>query len=158
MKKLQLLILFQSIILCAMLLGGCASSSSGASFPGAVTRQAFDVHYGEVIGTRDVEIEGEATIVGRLGGALIGRAIAVGNSGDFGSDRRIQGSIGAVGGSVAGEAIERELRRKDGIEIVVRLDSRETIAVVQDTDIDFETGDRVRVLMGPDGSTRVQPL
>ena len=158
MKKLQLLILIQSALVCVVVLAGCATSSSGASFPSSATRQAFDVHYGEVVGTRVVEIEGEATVVGRLGGAFIGRAIGLGNSQGWSGERRIQGAVGAVGGTVAGEAIERGIKSKDGIEIVVRLDGQDTIAVVQDSDIEFQTGDRVRVLFGNDGSTRVQPL
>lgn len=158
MKKLQLLLLLQGIILIAAQLSGCASSSSAVSFSQASARTAFTVYYGEVLGTRIVELEGEPSVVGFLGGALIGHAIGVGNSDYYWGERRIQASIGAVGGSIAGEAIERAARRSDGLEVVVLLDHNETIAVVQDTDLAFADGDRVQVLIGDDGSTRVQPL
>ena len=59
---------------------GCASSSSSQSFTPSQTRTAFSVHYGEVISAREVEIEGEATFVGRFGGAWIGYALGRGDS------------------------------------------------------------------------------
>jgi outer membrane lipoprotein SlyB len=156
MKKLQLLIFVQTVV-GAVLLGGCASSASQGSFPRSAARTSFDVYYGEVVSTRVVEIEGEASVLGRIGGAAIGFAIGAGNSPWYGNPRRIETAVGAVGGSVAGEAIERRIKTEDGFEIVVLLDHSETIAVVQAGDVAFSPGQRVQVLMGRDGSTRVQP-
>lgn len=67
-------------------------------------------------------------------------------------------AVGSVAGSAAGEAIERKVRGEDGLEVVVLLDHDETIAVVQGNDVDFDPGQRVQVLVGRDGSSRVQPL
>ena len=158
MKKLQFLILFQSVVVVALVLGGCASSASSQSFTRATTRTALDVYYGEIVSTKPVDIEGEATILGRLGGAAIGYAIGLGDSRGFSSSERIAAAAGSVGGSIAGEAIERAVKREDGIEIIVRLDHDETIAVVQANDVEFSPGQRVQVLFGNSGSTRVQPL
>ena len=63
--------------------------------------------------------------------------------------------MGGVAGAVAGEAIEKKITTEDGLEITVRLDSSDTIAVVQAQDVLFVPGDSVRVLFGPRGSTRV---
>lgn len=155
MKKLQLLILAYSIAFALLAVAGCASNSA-ASFPGSSARTTFDVRFGEVVSTRPVEIEGEATVIGTFGGALIGRAIGLGDESLFSSGRRLEGAIGTVGGAVAGEALERRLRSEDALEIVVRLDRADVIAVVQESDILFHPGDRVQVLFGRDGSTRVQ--
>jgi outer membrane lipoprotein SlyB len=59
---------------------------------------------------------------------------------------------------VAGQAIERKITEEEGLEITVRLDSSSTIAVVQAHDLLFTPGERVTVLFGPDGSTRVNQL
>ena len=157
MKKLQLAIFFQTTIIALILLSGCATSASSNSFSRATARTSFDVYYGEVIDVRAVEIEGEATMFGRLGGSVIGAALGRGESARYGA-RRIESAAGAVAGSIAGDAIERRITQEDGLEVIVELDTRETIAVVQASDIQFSPGDRVQVLFGRDGSTRVQPL
>lgn len=158
MKKLQFVIFVQVAIAAAMLVQGCVSSASGTSFPRASTRTSFDVYYGEVISTRIVEIEGESSGLGRFGGAIVGGAIGAGDSGRYWRANRAESAIGSVGGAIVGNAIERRVTRDDGLEILVRLDHSETIAVVQADDVEFLPGERVQVLVGRDGSTRVQTL
>jgi len=60
--------------------------------------------------------------------------------------------IGAVGGGIAGNAIERKLDEQDGQEVVIQLDNGATVAIVQPGPQNFEAGDRVRVLTRPKGS------
>jgi len=59
-------------------------------------------------------------------------------------------ALGAVGGAVA----EEKLTQKTGLEITVQLDSGSILAVVQEADVMFSVGERVRVLTGG-GTTRV---
>jgi outer membrane lipoprotein SlyB len=135
-------------------LGGCATrSASGSSYPRYETRTAYDVEYGEVVATRIVEIEGDASYIGVWGGAEVGRA--AGSTVADGDTGRVARALGGVAGAVAGEAIEKKITAEDGLEITVRLDSSNTIAVVQEQDVLFSPGDRVRVLFGPRGSTRI---
>jgi len=135
-------------------LGGCATpSASGSSYPRYETRTAYDVEYGEVVATRIVEIEGDASYIGIWGGAEVGRA--AGSTVADGDTGRVTRALGGVAGAVAGEAIEKKVTAEDGLEITVRLDSSNTIAVVQEPDVLFSPGDRVRVLFGPRGSTRI---
>src|SRR5712664_3309423 len=61
-------------------------------------------------------------------------------------------AAGAIGGGLAGNALERNATAQSGTEIVVRLDSGATIAVVQGASEQFEAGQRVRVLTGRGGS------
>jgi outer membrane lipoprotein SlyB len=131
----------------------CASSSSGRSYPRYQTRAAYDVEYGEVVGTRIVEIEGDASFIGVWGGSEVGRAL--GSTVEDRSTRRVARAVGGVAGAVAGQAIERKVTAEEGLEITVLLDSSETVAVVQARDVEFAPGDRVRVLFGSDGSARV---
>ncbi len=143
------------LTLCALAMSsGCATySASGSSYPRYETRTAYDVEYGEVVATRSVEIEGDASIIGVWGGSEVGRA--VGSTVGDGDTRRVARAVGGVAGAVAGEAIEKKITAEDGLEITVRLDSSDTIAVVQAQDVLFAPGDRVRVVFGPRGSTHV---
>lgn len=104
-----------------------------------------------------MEIKGDASGPGRIGGAAIGYAIGLGNSERTDARKLRRASAGAVRGAVAGDAIERRVGREDELEIVVRLDHDETIAVVQATDVEFSPGQSVQVLFGGNGSSRVQP-
>jgi outer membrane lipoprotein SlyB len=63
--------------------------------------------------------------------------------------------LGAVAGGIAGAAIEEGVTRKKGLEITVQLESGRTLAITQEADEAFNPGERVRVLYGPGGSTRV---
>ena len=158
MKKLQLIFLITCVIAAIALVTGCASSASPESFPRDTARTVYEIEFGQVVSTRVVEIEGEAGVVGRLGGAVVGTALGLGNSRYYSGSRRIQSAVGGVAGTVAGEAIERAASTTDGLQIVVALDRDETIAVIQGADVEFSPGDRVQVLWGPDGSLRVQHL
>lgn len=145
------------LFLCISMLifGGCASSSSGRSYPSHEARTVQEVGYGEVISVHTVEIEGIASPIGVIGGAAIGHAI--GSKIDDPDSRWITRTVAGVAGAAAGQAIERKLTEQEGFEITVRLDDGSgTIAVVQAQDIAFTPGDRVRVLFGRGGRARVR--
>lgn len=159
MKKFQQIVLTACAVSAIAFVAGCASSASSQSFPRSQVRTGFDVVYGEVLSTSVVEIEGEATMIGPMGGAAIGNAVARGNdSGWYSGNRRIQGAIGGVAGAIAGEAIERKIRTSDGLLVTVQLDNDDVVSVVQGMDVEFVQGDQVQVLLGRDGSMRVQHL
>ena len=67
----------------------------------------------------------------------------------------IQGSQSGLGG-VAGNTIENRMTEKAGLEITVRLESGELRAIVQEADLEFTPGQRVR-LVTSGGITRVTP-
>jgi outer membrane lipoprotein SlyB len=136
---------------------GCVSEPSSRIYTPSQARTAYDVHYGEVIDVRVVTIQGEPGILGTWGGASVGRAAgAVGAS--PGNTSILARAAGGIAGAVAGRAIERKIREDEGLEITVQIDGAGAIAVVQADDIDFEPGDRVRVIRGRDGSARVSAL
>lgn len=147
---------FVSMLIVAVISSGCAYSSSSQSYSRYQTRMAHRVEYGEVVNTRDVAIEGEESFIGAWGGAEIGRAI--GSTVDDPDTRRIARAVGGIAGAVASRAIERKITEEAGLEITVRLDSNATLAVVQAKDVEFDPGERVRVLYGADGTARVTPL
>ena len=140
-------------LLAALTLTACASSRSGNVYSREEARQEMIVRTGVVESVREVMLEGTKSGVGTIGGAAIG-GVAGSNVG--GGDGRIVGAIvGAVLGGLAGSAIEDSSTKKNALEITVKLDGGQSIAVVQERgNDDFLSGDRVRVLSGG-GNTRV---
>jgi outer membrane lipoprotein SlyB len=131
------------------LAAGCASSGA-PDYTRSEARVVQTVAYGIVESVRPVRLAEDRPIVGTIAGAAIGGLL--GNSIGHGNGRAAATVIGAVGGGIAGNAIERNVSGEDGQEIVIRLDSGSTIAVVQPGIRGFEPGQRVRVLTGPKGS------
>ena len=106
---------------------------------------------GRITTIRNVTIEGDArggALVGGLAGGVLGSYIGSGSAAN---------ALGAVGGSMAGAAVGSNVQQsagsRAGLEISVRLDVGETIAVTQEVNPreTFQVGERVRVLS--DGAT-----
>ena len=137
---------------CIVSLAGCASSRSGSVYTREQARQELTVRTGVIESVREVQLEGTKSGAGTLAGGAIG-GVAGSNVG--GGKGQIVGAIlGAVAGAVAGNAIENSTTTKNGVEITVRLDNGNLIAIVQEADERFYPGERVRVLSGR-GETRV---
>lgn len=136
-----------------VLLSGCASSRSSEVYSRDQARRSQTIQLGTVEFVKTVQIEGTKSPVGTVAGGVAGGVLGSTIGGGRGSTLAALGgaALGAIGGTVA----EERLTRKDGLEITVKLDSGSVVAVVQEADILFSVGDRVRVLTGPDGTTRV---
>jgi len=136
----------------ALLLGGCAYHGGSADYRAYETRGEQSVRFGVVESVRDVRIVARETGVGTAGGAMLG-GIAGRNVG--GGSGQVAGAIGgAILGGIIGQNIEKSANERRGLEVTVLLDSGKYIAVVQESDESFRTGDRVRILSGR-GNTRV---
>jgi outer membrane lipoprotein SlyB len=131
----------------------CASSRSGSVYSRDQARQTQTVSAGVVTHVRSVLIEGTKTPIGTAAGGAIGGVAGSAVGGGVGRD--LMTVAGAIAGGVAGAAAEEGITRKDGLEITVKLDSGSIIAVVQEADENFVTGERVSVLKSGDGTTRV---
>lgn len=137
----------------AMVLGGCASGLTGSDYGRAEARRSMNVQFGMIESIRPVRIEGTKTPVGTITGAAVGGIVGSGVGG--GSGRSIATVLGAVGGGMAGSAVEEGVTRQTGLEITVKLDNGQYLAVVQaDGGEGFSPGERVRVLRDG-GTTRV---
>jgi outer membrane lipoprotein SlyB len=131
-------------------LAGCAPSLSGNVYSREQARSEQQVRIGVVESVREVRIEGTRSGVGATAGAIIG-GIA-GSTVGQGRGAQVGSVVGAVAGGVAGQAGEQAATGKAGLEITVRLDSGQLIAIVQEADETFRPGERVRVLRGYDAS------
>jgi outer membrane lipoprotein SlyB len=138
----------------ALLAGGCAYPGRGASdYRAYETRGEQSVRFGIVESVREVHIDPRDTGVGTAGGAVLG-GLAGSNVG--GGNGQIAGAIGgAILGGIIGQNVEKSANERRGVEVTVLLDSGKYIAVVQEADDAFRPGDRVRILTGRGGSTRV---
>lgn len=137
----------------ALFLTGCASSRSGEVYSRDHARKAHTVETGTVESVKQIVIEGTKTPIGTAAGGVAGGVL--GSTVGSGSGRTVATVLGALAGAAAGTAAEEGITRKDGLEIVVKKDSGQTIVVVQEADVAFVPGDRVRIIVGPDGTTRV---
>jgi outer membrane lipoprotein SlyB len=110
------------------------------------------VRFGVVETVRPVRIQPRESGVGTAGGAVLG-GIAGSNVG--GGSGQVAGAIGgAILGGIIGQSVERSANERPGVELTVLLDSGKYIAVVQEADEEFRSGDRVRIVSGR-GMTRV---
>lgn len=150
MKSTTIVIAFLAVFLAA----GCASSKSGSAYTRDEARREMSVRAGIVESVREVTIEGTKTPIGAGAGAVTG-GIA-GSAVGAGRGSAVGAVIGAVAGGVAGAAIEEGVTRKNGVEVTVKLDNGQLVAVVQEDDgTQFRPGERVRILSGTSGGSRV---
>src|SRR5258706_3362719 len=129
--------------------GGCASIAA-QDYGYSEARSVQSVAYGTIESVRPVRLNEDHGGVGTAAGAVIGGL--AGNELGHGSGRAVTTILGAIGGGLAGNALERNATAQSGTEIVVRLDSGATIAVVQGAPEQFEARQPLRVLTGLRGS------
>lgn len=135
---------------------GCVTDDSGLTFSRGEARTAQTIVLGTVVDVREGKIEGEGTGVGAIAGGILGAA--AGHTIGGGSGKTVATAAGGVGGAALGAAAAKKITAKTGLQITVKLDDGQTIVVVQDNDVMFQAGQRVRVLTSNRGLSRVQPL
>jgi outer membrane lipoprotein SlyB len=153
MKKSKITFLVPVMAIIAVYLAGCASSRSGQVYSRDEARKVQTVENGTVVSVKKVLIEGTKTPIGTAAGGVTGGVL--GHTVGSGSGRTVATVLGALAGAAAGTAAEEGITRKPGLEIVVEKDSGQTIVVVQEADAMFSVGDRVRIIAGSNGVTRV---
>ncbi len=138
--------------LALLLMYGCATRSVEPDvYSRASARTPYRVYTAEVISVERVRIEGEASRIGELGGAVVGYEAVRSGVADTG----LAGAIGGVAGAVAGQAIEKAVTGTDGLRIIVRLDNGNVLAIVQGDHTAFSGGESVYVHMNGRRDARV---
>ena len=118
-------------------------ASNPNTFQGNQAGRAQTVQMGTVYAVRDVTIQNDGTRTGNATGAALG-GIA---GSTLGSGTRAN-TAGAIGGAVAGRAVGNAVTASNqaGVEITVRLENNQLIALVQaGSSNEFRVGDVVRV-------------
>lgn len=145
------------LLFSALIFTGCASSPYGDTYSLDDTQQIQNVSYGVIIKTEPVAIEGEGSVVGTIAGAAIGGIL--GSKVGGGSGSQIAAIGGGVLGGVAGNKAAQSASKRNGVNLTIKLDAGNTIAIVQEVNPDmlFQVGQRVQV--NQQGNTaRVVPL
>lgn len=140
----------------AIFISGCASSRSGQVYSRDQARQEMRVLYGTILSVHEVQIEGTKSGVGAVAGGVTGGVLGSMVGGGRG---RVLGAVGgALLGAGGGALAEEGITKKAGLEISVELDSGDVVSVVQEADVSYYPGERVRLLRASDGSARVQKM
>jgi outer membrane lipoprotein SlyB len=144
------------VALMSFLLVSCAQESlTGDTVSRGEAGRAQDVRTGTITSIRPVRIEGSST-----GGTLVGAGVGglAGNQIGSGSGRTAATVGGALVGGAVGSRVGQNVTSRDGLEIEVRLDDGgRRVSVVQEVNPreNFSVGNRVRVITGAGGRTRV---
>lgn len=145
------------LLIASPLAGGCTPRVGGGDYAVSGAQGTYDVEYGTVVSFRQVRINNESSgkeLIGAGAGGVLGGVL--GSTIGGGSGRTIATVVGALGGAALGAVGANNIGNQDGVEVVVRLDSGRTLAVVQGADMVFTPGQQVMVLRG-NGTTRVAP-
>ena len=137
----------------ALSVSGCAANSQSPTvYQSGEAQSERTVRYGRLESVRQVEIAQDSRGIGGIAGAVVGGVAGSGVGEGRGST--IMGVLGALAGAAAGDAIERGSGTRLAYELIVKLDSGGTIAVVQEAVDSLRPGDRV-ILVGSGTGVRV---
>lgn len=135
------------VVICTLFVSACNNKSlTGTSYTRDEARGSMQIQKGVIVDIQQVSIEKEQTGIGAVAGSAIGAIAASGKDGA--AERRILQVLAGIAGGVMGEFIERKSTTRDGYELVVDLNSGESISIVQQEDINmpFQVGDVVRIV------------
>ena len=132
------------IFAAAALATGCTPGLGGGDYPREDARREQSVRLGVVDSVREVQLEGSRSGVGPGAGAVLGGI--GGSTAGHGRGSAVGAVVGTVAGGVAGQAAEEAATRKPGLEVTIKLDNGQLVAVTQGTGDTFRAGERVRVL------------
>ena len=139
-------------LLAAFLIGGCAVSDPDSPYYTNTSQQqkTARVYYGQVMSVSGVNKNKEQDPWADAAGVVLEGL-------NKGGGQNTSQVIGAVLGGLAGQAFGQPAQPKE-VEILVLMEgSNEVAKIVQNNDVAFKTGQRVRVVVGG-GINRVLPL
>ena len=141
-------------LLTALLISGCAVTNNPDSpyySAGSQQQKTARVYYGQVMSVSAVKSKNNEQDRWSDAAGVVLEGLNKGGSQNTGQ------VIGAVLGGLAGQALGQPAQPKE-VEILVLMEgSNEVLKVVQNNDVAFKTGQRVRVVAGG-GINRVLPL
>jgi outer membrane lipoprotein SlyB len=101
---------------------------------------------GVIDGIHAVDLAGKASGGGAIGGAILGGV--AGHQMGRGTGQDVMTVIGALGGALAGNTIEKKATESKEYEILVRFDDGSTRVVKSPTQPTWHVGDKVRMVNG----------
>ncbi|MFA6311667.1 MAG: glycine zipper 2TM domain-containing protein [Sterolibacterium sp.] len=101
---------------------------------------------GVIVSTRQIETRGEGSGIGAIGGGLLGGVL--GNQVGGGRGQDLATVVGAVGGVVAGNEIEKRMKSTQGYDVTIRLHDGSTRVIRQVNPPMWRNGDYVKIVDG----------
>lgn len=139
-------------------LPGCGPQLGGYDYSAGEVRQSFTVYRATATEVREVNINSNASsrqtagaLVGAIAGGVIGSTIG------SGSGRTLATVGGALLGGAAGAGAGNLTSQQTGLQITVRYDNGSEEVIVQGKDPYITPGQRVRIVVGANGTRRVEP-
>ena len=113
------------------------------------TQKINTVKYGTLVAAEPVKIKGEDDGLGAITGGLLGAVIGCGEGIFDDECRDTVAVVGAIGGAIIGNAVASRLGDHNGFQYVVDIDdSDEDISIVQSGDDQIPIGSKVTVSIG----------
>lgn len=135
------------IILFSIILISCNNMVDGVDK--SDTQRINTVKYGTLVAAEPVKIKGEDDGLGAITGGLLGAVIGCGEGIFDDECRDTVAVVGAIGGAIIGNAVASRLGDHNGFQYVVDVeDSDEDISIVQSGDEQIPVGSKVTISIG----------
>ena len=113
------------------------------------TQKINTVKYGTLVAAEPVKIKGEDDGLGAITGGLLGAVIGCGEGIFDDECRDTVAVVGAIGGAIIGNAVASRLGDHNGFQYVVDInDSDEDLSIVQSGDEQIPIGSKVTISIG----------
>ena len=113
------------------------------------TQRINTVKYGTLVAAEPVKIKGEDDGLGAITGGLLGAVIGCGEGIFDDECRDTVAVVGAIGGAIIGNAVASRLGDHNGFQYVVDInDSDEDLSIVQSGDEQIPIGSKVTISIG----------
>lgn len=123
-----------------------AAGSARHGLPKPAARDSACASCGTVESIRAVQLKGDATGLGAVAGGVTGAV--VGHQIGRGNGNTAMTILGAAGGALAGNEIEKNVKKRYSYRVTVRMDDGTFRTVSQSTAPTAAVGDRVRIANG----------
>jgi outer membrane lipoprotein SlyB len=142
-----------------MTLNGCARQISSNVYSAHAVGEASTTYPGVVISCRQVVVEDKEYLeengLGLVGGGVAGGYLGSKVGKGEGNTLALVG--GAIAGAAAGAYAEKMLKSQNAMEYVVALENGEAKTVTQGIDTTYAVGQKVWLIVGQKGRSRVVP-
>ena len=145
--KIKIINLKKSIVLLSVLFLSCNNMVDGVNQ--SDTQRINTVKYGTLVAAEPVKIKGEDDGLGAITGGLLGDIIGCGEGIFHAECRDTVAVVGAIGGAILGNAVASRLGDHNGFQYVVDVeDSDDDISIVQSGEEQIPIGSKVTVSIG----------
>jgi outer membrane lipoprotein SlyB len=135
------------VVLSSILFISCNNMIDGVNK--SDTQKINTVKYGTLVAAEPVKIKGEDDGLGAVTGGLLGAVIGCGEGIFDDECRDTVAVVGAIGGAIIGNAVASRLGDHNGFQYVVDIeDSDEDISIVQSGDEQIPIGSKVTISIG----------